>query len=196
MIETIAIVMPLMLSPGPANLVCFALATRLGLKRILAFQVGIITMYAAVALLLGFASTQVADYLPNAAPIVQFVGGCFIIYLGYRLAVRQPKNDSEIESPSFFGGMLLQLLNPKYPVVVLTVFAARPNQHLVVTAASIVAVGTTGLLMYGSLGSFFGNVLSAEKYLRGADIVFGILLSGVGLWIAAEPIIEHFTAGT
>ncbi|MFT5525274.1 MAG: threonine/homoserine/homoserine lactone efflux protein [Pirellulaceae bacterium] len=194
MFETIAIVMPLMLSPGPANLVSFALAARLGLARIIAFQLGIVVMYAAVALLLGFIATQITGQSRYAAATMQLVGGGFIAYMGYRLTVRKTKNESEIPSPSFFGGMLVQLLNPKYPAVVLTVFAARPQQHLITTTIAIVCVGTVGLLMYGSLGTIFRRLISTDKYLHAADIAFGVLLGLVGLWIAVQPIIQFLSS--
>ena len=47
MIVAFLIVLPLLLSTGPANLVLFALAARFGVLNILRFQFGILVVYAA-----------------------------------------------------------------------------------------------------------------------------------------------------
>ena len=125
-----------------------------------------------------------------AAAALQVAGGIFIIYLGYSLASRPAQGESTLPAPNILSGMLLQLLNPKYPAVVLAVCAARPSQHIAVTVAAIVGVGAIGLLCYGTLGATFRSLFTADKYLRTADVVFGVLLALVGLWIAAQPFLQ------
>ena len=70
MIETIIIVIPLMLSPGPANLVSFVLGTRNSLYQLLPFQFGIIIIYGVIAFVLGSLTIQIHAISPTGTRIV------------------------------------------------------------------------------------------------------------------------------
>ncbi len=70
MIETIIIVIPLMLSPGPANLVSFVLGARNSLYQLLPFQFGIIIIYGVIAFVLGSLTIQIHAISPTGTRIV------------------------------------------------------------------------------------------------------------------------------
>ncbi len=188
MISTLAIVLPLMLSPGPANLVSLALGARYGVARVLVFQLGIVVVYAIVALAVGLFATEVTTHSVFAARAIQLLGGCFVIYLGYRLA-RRGKRDIDVDAPSFASGVVLQILNPKYPAVVLAVFANRSDLPMLPTATVLVGVGAAGLLIYSSVGSLVRRLSFSDEGFRILDIGFGVLLGIVGLWIAAQAFV-------
>lgn len=61
MIETLLLVLPLMLSPGPANLVSFALTARFGFSQILSFLLGISLVYILVAIVLGVGTSRLVE---------------------------------------------------------------------------------------------------------------------------------------
>lgn len=180
MIDTFIIVIPLMLSPGPANLVSFFLGTRNSITQLLPFQMGILLVYTTVAIALGFLAKRIADFSPHAIGTLQIIGGLFIIYLGIRLIQRQ-KCDESVRSPTFLSGVTLQCLNPKFPSVVLTVFANRHGQAIMITASIICIVGAIGLLTYSTAGSLL-RFQQTDKYIGMVDAIAGILLCGVGLW--------------
>lgn len=186
MIESFVIVLPLMLSPGPANLVSLALASRFGFSRILPFQFGILVIYAIEAVVLGSLAGHITGRFPFATVALQFLGGLFIAYLGIRLACRERPQRSSVESPKFVSGVVLQILNPKYPVVVLTVFADQADGSLLGISSIIVLVGGVGLLLYSSAGSLVRNLLPTSKYNRAVDMLFGSLLVAVGVWVVAK----------
>lgn len=175
-----------MLSPGPANLVSFALASRFGFTGILRFQLGILVIYAAMAVVLGLATTQISKNIPHATTALQIIGGLFIAYLGLRLAFRKQAELPDNYTPRFSNGLILQILNPKYPPVVLAVFANRPNESSWITAGIIVAIGAVGLLLYALAGSLVRSLFSTEKYFRTLDMVFGLLLVGIGIWFCVK----------
>jgi threonine/homoserine/homoserine lactone efflux protein len=188
-IDTFLIVLPLMLSPGPANLVSFTLAARVGFARVLMFQLGILVVYALVSITLGLLANEVSGSVPYGTATLQLLGGLFIGYLGLRLASRKQPDLAGVEGPSFLSGAILQILNPKYPAVVLAVFASRAEQPPLTTTGIIVAVGAAGLLIYSFAGSLVRSLLPAEKHLRVLDVAFGLLLGVVGIWIAAQAFI-------
>jgi threonine/homoserine/homoserine lactone efflux protein len=187
MIDTFIIVMPLMLSPGPANLVTFALAARFGFTRVIAFKLGIIVVYFCMAVILGLLTKEIAGHAKYGLVALQLLGGLFIAYLGLRLATRKQRGATDVSAPEFSKGMLFQILNPKYPAVVLTVVANRADESTVITAGIITIVGATGLLIHSLAGAIVCNLSPSEKWSRCLDVGFGVLLCLVGIWIAVKP---------
>lgn len=183
--ETLLITLPLMLSPGPANLVSLVLASRYGSRKIACFQIGVLLIYTATAFAMAFTAEQVDAQFERSTVALQIVGGLFIVYLGWRLMLTDPNRRDLDVVPTLRTGLLLQILNPKYPVVVLTLLAARSNTNNLGTAGVIVAVGTAGLLLYSFAGSLIYRYAPIEKHLRELNVVFGATLCAVGLWIAS-----------
>ena len=181
-----------MLSPGPANLVSFALAARFGFAGTLSFQLGILVVYAIVAVALGLVANQIAGHAAYATATFQLMGGLFIIYLGFRLACRKPPEAANVGAPSFSNGVLLQVLNPKYPAVVIAVFANRPDDSTLTTAGILSTVGAAGLLSYSFAGSLIHSLSSSQKWLRVLDIGFGSLLCVVGIWVAVKSFVSTY----
>ncbi|HRX79966.1 MAG: LysE family transporter [Planctomycetaceae bacterium] len=191
MISTFIIVLPLLLSPGPANLVTFALAARFGFARVLSFQLGIIVVYFIVAFLLGLVTHQLAAFAPYGLAVIRVMGGLFIVYLGVRLAYRTRRGTQDVQVPRFAKGVLFQCFNPKYPPVVLTVFASRPDEPTVITAGVIAIVGAMGLFVHSTAGSLVRYLSPSDKWSRNLDVGFGVLLALVGFWIAVKPFISN-----
>jgi len=177
-----------MLSPGPANLVSFVLGARNGFYRLLPFQFGIVVVYGVVAFGLGLLTTRINAVSPRATLLMQVLGGIFIVYLGLRLALRKNRETVE-KAPTFANGVLLQILNPKFPGVVLAVFANRQGQAALVTTAVILIVGAIGLLAYSIAGSLFHARAISGSGFRVLDLVAGSLLCVVGLWFAIQPLL-------
>ena len=88
MIETLLLVLPLMLSPGPANLVTFALTARFGFSQILSFLLGISLVYILVAIVLGVVTSRLTEQYSNITDCIRFFSGLFILYLGVQLLRR------------------------------------------------------------------------------------------------------------
>lgn len=176
-----------MLSPGPANLVSFALGTRFGFTPILRFLLGISLIYIAVAIGLGIITTRLSDQYSGFADFVKFFGGIFILYLGFQLLRRKNRNAS-LKTPSIWNGVLLQLLNPKYPLVVLSVFSNSQAQNPLVTAGILSIVGVVGLVIYAAAGTFIHHHVNMESQLGRVDVIFGLLLCIIGLWLIAGQI--------
>ena len=178
-----------MLSPGPANLVSFLLGTRNSVTQLLPFQLGILLVYTMVAIGLGFLTKRIGEFSPIAVGTLQTVGGLFIIYLGIQL-VRRTKRDAMERSPTFLNGITLQCLNPKFPGVVLAVFANRDSQPTLMTASIICFVGAIGLLTYSTAGSLLRIGHEPDRPFGVVDIVAGVLLCGVGLWFILQALLN------
>lgn len=172
-----------MLSPGPANLAAFAVASRWGWGRTVPFLLGIGVTYAFAAGLAAVLGSRVIDSHAGWRTAWQVLGGLYIAYLGWQLARRKPATPSDAPAPGFANGVVLQLLNPKYPAVVLAVLANRPGEPPLITASIITGVGVVGLIAYASLGTATRRLSADNATLRWIDRGFGWLLIATGVWL-------------
>ncbi|MEO0529701.1 MAG: LysE family transporter [Planctomycetota bacterium] len=186
LIETLAIVAPLMFSPGPANLAAFAMALRSGFAPSVPFLVGIATIYAAMAGLAAAVGSQLIGPGTSLQTAWQVLGGLFIAYLGWRLTLTMRIGSVLVVAPGYGNGVVLQLLNPKYPTVVLAVLANRANEPPFATATIIAGVGLIGLVVYASLGTTTRHWGRSEVKGHRIDRAFGWLLVATGFWLAAR----------
>lgn len=190
MFSTLLIALPLLFSPGPAYLISFTLAARLGLSKIKVFILGIVTIYAAFSVLFGYLLAEISGQVAVVINIVQVIGGIFIFYLGICLIKRKEFGGTHLQKPGFLDGVVIQLLNTKYPAVVLIIFSSSPNEPTLVTAGVITIMSTCGLLIYSFAGSIVHSMMSSGKFLRVLDILFGIMLCLVGIWML-KPFLNH-----
>lgn len=188
MIDIVVVVLPLMLSPGPANLVSLVLGARHGVIQLLPFQLGILVVYGVVAIGVGTLANRIYVFAPAAVRVLQVIGGLFIVYLGIRLARRTQRDTADL-APTFFNGMSLQCLNPKFPGVVLTVFANRHSQSIWMVAATICIAGAIGLAAYSTAGSLLRPRDTSGNSFRAFDMAASGLLCAVGVWFILQPLL-------
>jgi threonine/homoserine/homoserine lactone efflux protein len=95
-------------------------------------------------------------------------------------------------SLGFKEGIALQALNPKFPVILLTMFSTflLPTEPLVPQVMSlslaILALNIFTQFCWGGAGGLIGRVIISERSAKFQDYVFGGLLVVVGLWIAVR----------
>jgi len=111
-------------SPGPSTISVTAVGAAFGFRRSLRYAAGLVAGTTAVllAIALGMATLLVA--VPGVAPLLAAAAGLYILYLAYRIATAPPldRQGGEVAVPSFIGGFLLALANPKAWLAITAVF--------------------------------------------------------------------------
>ena len=112
-------------SPGPATLALAGVGAAFGFKAGLPFLAGILTGLCVVitATTLGLAS--LFETWPTLRITVQLLGGCYILYIAFKVATAPLSSDHDVENgPLNFGdGFILNLLNPKAYAAFLALFS-------------------------------------------------------------------------
>jgi threonine/homoserine/homoserine lactone efflux protein len=112
-------------SPGPSTMSVTAVGAAFGFRRSLGYLSGIVL--GTIAVLLAVATGIVAVLLraPRIAPILVGVSAVYILYLAFRIATAPPlsRHSPDRAAPSFAGGFLLAVANPKAYVAIAAVFA-------------------------------------------------------------------------
>jgi len=175
---------PLMGSPGPATLSLAAVGAAYGVRPGLGYLAGIIAGTTLVLLVAATGITGTVFALPSAELVVFSLGGAYILYLAWRIATAPPvaRKDHMAVSPSFSGGLLLAVTNPK---AYAAISAAYSSHHVIQDGVVLDAAAKVGALfavivVFNVVWLLFGGVMSGflsdprSSWL--ANIGFAVLL--------------------
>jgi threonine/homoserine/homoserine lactone efflux protein len=112
-------------SPGPTTMSMTAVGAAFGLRRSLGYLCGIVLGTLAVLLVVAVGIVSMLVSLPWLAPVLATASAVYIIYLAFRIATAPPLSAQhrDASAPSFGGGFLLGVANPKAYVAIAAVFA-------------------------------------------------------------------------
>ena len=175
---------PLMGSPGPATLSLAAVGAAYGVRPGLGYLAGIIAGTTLVLLVAATGITGTVFALPSAELVVISLGGAYILYLAWRIATAPPvaRKDHMAVSPSYSGGLLLAVTNPK---AYAAISAAYSSHHVIQDGVVLDAAAKVGALfavivVFNVVWLLFGGVMSGflsdPRSSRLANIGFAVLL--------------------
>ena len=102
-------------SPGPATLSLTATGAAFGARRGAAYLAGIVIGMVAVMAIVASGLVGLLLAVPGATPVVTVLAAAYFLYLAWRIATAPPlaADTAERRTPTFAGGLLLSLINPK-----------------------------------------------------------------------------------
>ena len=158
-------------SPGPSTISVTAVGAAFGFRRSIAYMSGLVA--GTIAVLLAVATGVVAVLLavPQLAPVLLAASAAYILYLAFRIATAPPlsTHDETVAAPSFAGGVLLAIANPKAYVAIAAVFAASMLDLLLkvaVLSAMIVLIHLAWLLAGAVLARVFRDPVWSRRVNR------------------------------
>lgn len=168
-------------TPGANNLLSMSNAARLGLRRSIRFNMGILTGFLIVMSVCTICSATLYAVLPKVKIGMQVLGAAYMLYLAWKVwkTAADLHTDSGKEA-SFLSGLLLQFANPKiyiYAITAMTLYIL-PVYH---TTAAIVGF-TLLLALIGASGSFvwalFGSIFCRffARHTKAVNLVMALLL--------------------
>jgi threonine/homoserine/homoserine lactone efflux protein len=132
-------------SPGPSTMSVTAVGAAFGFRRSLAYLSGIVLGTTAVLVAVAAGVVAMLMSLPRLASVLVAASAAYIAYLAFKIATAPPlsRQDQEAGAPSFAGGFLLAVANPKAYLAIAAVFAGTT---LAVESRLIEAMLKTGAL--------------------------------------------------
>jgi threonine/homoserine/homoserine lactone efflux protein len=171
-------------SPGPSTMSVTAVGAAFGFRRSLPYLSGIVLGTIAVLLAVATGTVAVLLAVPRIAPILVGVSAVYILYLAFRIATAPPlsRHSDDRAAPSFAGGFLLAVGNPKAYVAIAAVFAGTrltgeagaldAGLKVTVLGLMIVVIHLGWLLA----GAALSRVLSDPVRSRIANLAFAAVL--------------------
>ena len=187
--EWLAVMFPLICSPGPANVVATISGARVGLRRSIPLFLGIDTIYLTYSPIIGLGIGEALVKVPLLLPIMKYGGAAFVVWLGVEMWRRAKDRHRNVQL-GYREGLVIQALNPKFLIVLVAMFTAFlvPTEALmpqVLTLSfSILALNVFSQVSWAGAGIILGRTFTSERAALWQDRGFASLLVLVGLWIA------------
>lgn len=181
---------PLMGSPGPATLSLAAIGAAFGTRRGLGYLAGIIAGTFGVLLMIATGVTGVILALPTLVWVITALAAAYILYLAYRIATAPVITEAGAQgkAPSFSGGFILAIANPKAFAAIGAVYSGHAvvaGDPFLDAAVKIVALLLVIVVVNGAwllFGTAFSVILRDPRRGRIANIGFaGLLILSVAL---------------
>lgn len=174
----------LMGCPGPATISVTASGAAFGLRRSLPYIAGIVVGTLVILLTVAAGVMSVLFSLPHLAPVLLVVSTAYILYLAFRIATAPPlsAHGRGIKAPSFSGGLLLGIANPKAYVAIAAVFSGSTlpiGSAAAEAAAKMAVLGIMVILIHVAwliAGTFLSRLLSDPVGSRIVNLSFGATL--------------------
>ena len=171
-------------SPGPATLSLTATGAAFGARRGIAYLAGIVVGMAAVMAIVASGVVGLLLAVPGATPIVTVLAAAYFLYLAWRIATAPPlaADTAQRRAPTFAGGLLLSLVNPKGYAAMAALFSGfvLVQERLALDIAIktgvlvfiIAAVNVAWLMAGAALTRFFRE----PRTNRAINVTFAVLL--------------------
>ena len=180
----------LAISPGPGVFATISRAIASGFRSASLLIFGIVIGDIIYLLLAIFGLNIIAKILGEFFIFVRYIGGIYLIYLGYKIWVLSPSFNIEKNSISwrtnFFSGLLITLSNPKVIIFYLTFLPAFIDlKHLktfdimiIITLVSVTLAFV--LLSYAYMASRAKEFVKSKKAMKRLNRVSGGVMMGAG----------------
>lgn len=171
-------------SPGPNTLSLAAAGAAFGVRRSLAYLVGLCVGMIVVMAIVASGVAGLLLAIPGATPVVVILAAIYFVYLAWRIATAPPlsENAPDRKQPSFAGGVFLSLVNPKGYAAMAALFSGFVLMHerlvldvavkMAVLFVIITAVNVAWLLAGAVLTRFFRE----PRTNRAINVTFAVLL--------------------
>ena len=185
------------ITPGMCMTLAMTLGMSIGVRRTLWMMIGELLGVASVAIaaVLGVASVML-NY-PDAFAILKWVGGAYLIYIGFNMWRAKGKMSVDTSKPSdvsrkslFTQGFVTAIANPKgwafmislLPPFISVEHAVAPQ--LLVLLGVIMTTEFLSMLAYATGGKSLRLFLSRGDNIKWMNRIAGSLMVAVGVWLA------------
>jgi threonine/homoserine/homoserine lactone efflux protein len=170
-------------SPGPATMSVTAVGAAFGWRRSLPYVGGVMLGTAAVLVVVALGLVAMLLAVPGLAPVLVAVSAVYILYLAYKIATAPPlPSQCMAAAPTFAGGLLLGVANPKAYVAIAAVFAGArlplpsPATEALAKTAILAAMIVVIHLAWLAAGAALARLMRDPVAARAVNAVFAASL--------------------
>lgn len=168
-------------TPGANNLLSMSNAIRLGFRRSVRFNLGILVGFAVVMSVCTAFSATLYSYLPKIKIAMQILGAAYMLYLAWKVLKSSSELNADVgKEASFLSGMLLQFANPKIYIYAISAMSLYilPVYHsvsaLIAFTIILSLIGASGSFIWALFGSAFCKFFS--KHTKLVNTIMALML--------------------
>lgn len=168
-------------TPGANNLLSMSNAIRLGIRRSIRFNLGILVGFSIVMTACTVFSTTLFALLPKVKLFMQILGAAYMLYLAWKVWKSSLNLDTANgKEASFLSGVILQFLNPKIYIYAITAMSLYilPVYHttgaLIGFTILLSLIGASGSFIWAFFGAAFCKFFA--QHTKAVNLVMALLL--------------------
>jgi threonine/homoserine/homoserine lactone efflux protein len=173
-------------SPGPATLSLTATGAAFGARRGAGYLAGIVAGMVAVMAIVASGVVGLLLAMPGAMPLVTVLAAAYFLYLAWRIATAPPLSEQagQQRPPTFFGGLLLSLVNPKGYAAMAALYSGFVLVHdrlaldVAAKMAVLVLIITAVNVAWLFAGAALTRLFREPRTNRVINVAFAVLLVG------------------
>ena len=191
----LGVMLPLVFSPGPANIVFAVSGAQRGVRRSLPLLAGIDSVFIVKSILIGFGFGQVLIRYPLLVSGLQVLGALYLLYLAWTFwySARSPSSN-ECKPLGFTDGLVLQIFNSKGWLLVVLMFSLFSERALEqfgslgtwVLVIWLAALNISMHLLWVKAGHAISQLSDRPEYRQLQSACYAICLAVVALWLLAD----------
>ena len=190
-IASMAFILPMCFTPGPNNVLCAAHGSQHGFRGTLTLISGMAVGWSALGLFVAGA-TDLIEENQTAFDLLTYVGADYIAYLSYKIATSKILDQGEENSErlGFLTGATIQVVNGKawiHFLVLMTSFGTLFGTGFtgkVLLVLLNLACGLPAVMTWAAFGTVLRRAFSTPKSARVLNLVMGLSLFAVAIWVA------------
>ena len=168
-------------TPGPNNIMSMSNASRLGFKKAIPFNFGVLTGFSIVMIFCAIFCNILSTVIPHIKMPMLILGAAYLLYLAWKTFRRSDVIEENHSKSGYLAGLTFQFINPKIYIYGIVSMEAYILPHFsgqtlkVIFFAFLLAfIGFCGNLCWLAFGSVFRILFS--KYAKVVNSVMAVLL--------------------
>ena len=179
------------ITPGPNNIMSMSLGLRVGFRKTLFFNTGVLTGFCIITNLCAFFCAKLNELIPNILFPMQILGTLYLLWLAWKV-FRATYNTNAVEpkkGQAYVSGLFLQFVNVKVMVsaiMSLQMFVLpyyREWDTLIFFATFIAICGTSCNLVWSGFGAIASKLFASYRILINSLLSLSLIFCAVSLWI-------------
>ncbi|MBI5415032.1 LysE family translocator [Candidatus Peregrinibacteria bacterium] len=185
----LAMMLPLVWSAGPNNIMCASVGSKYGIRKIFPFIVGLNLAIFTRSLAIGFGVGALFELYPMALIVLKYMGVFYIFYLALTFLSTEIQKEKQKCSFGFREGFLLSVLNGKGVIVTLLMYSQLLDTHssrwfqALILSLGLLTLTVTSHFIWVAGGKFFEKIIFKGRFLTAQNYIFSGLLFIVGIRI-------------
>jgi len=180
--------LPIIASPGPANILYAASASSFGIKKTIPFwlSTNITSLFQTLAIGLGL--NLIMQIYPLIIVVLKYIGVLFLLYLAYKFSKFSVNAEKKIEVLTFKDGVIIEILNMKFlliPSLMFSQFYTPSDGYVQIFILSftllLITLTTSMIWMLG--GNSLASFVSDDKMKKYQGALFSLLLFITAIWL-------------
>lgn len=185
----LATLLPIVISPGPANILYAASGSSFGVKGTVPFWLATNITSVFQTLAVGFGLNFLISAYPKIADMMKYMGIIFLLYLAFKFFKMSNTLKETLEPLTFRDGVIVEILNAKYLLIPTIMFSQfyHPEtggyRQILFLTFALVSLTLTTSMVWILGGKSLALFVSSKNTQRVQGLLFGSLLCVTALWL-------------